>query len=81
MSHIVLVHGAWQGAWCWERVGPLLRQAGHVVTAESLTGCGEHSAELSPSVTLASRHRSRHDARSPTCSRRHCDIATHEVDS
>ena len=52
MSHIVLVHGAWQGAWCWERVGPLLRQAGHDVTAESLAGCGERSAELSPAVTL-----------------------------
>ena len=31
----VLVHGAWHGAWCWERVVPLLARHGHrVVTPE-----------------------------------------------
>lgn len=25
----VLVHGAWHGAWCWDRVAPLLHEAGH----------------------------------------------------
>lgn len=24
---VVLVHGAWHGAWCWQRVVPRLRQA------------------------------------------------------
>jgi hypothetical protein len=28
MAVFVLVHGAWHGAWCWERVLPLLEQRG-----------------------------------------------------
>jgi pimeloyl-ACP methyl ester carboxylesterase len=52
MNEIVLVHGAWQGAWCWERVVPLLERAGRVVTAPTLTGSGNRAAELSPDVTL-----------------------------
>src|SRR5688572_19598199 len=38
--HFVLVHGAWHGAWCWERVAPLLREQGHDVTAVELQGQG-----------------------------------------
>ncbi|MCV7301782.1 alpha/beta hydrolase [Mycobacterium barrassiae] len=35
MTTFALVHGAWHSAWCWERVTPLLQQAGHdVVTPE-----------------------------------------------
>ncbi|MBO0831745.1 MAG: alpha/beta hydrolase [Actinobacteria bacterium] len=30
MSTFVLVHGAWHGAWCWERLTPELAQRGHV---------------------------------------------------
>jgi pimeloyl-ACP methyl ester carboxylesterase len=52
MTEIVLVHGAWQGAWCWEKVVPLLERAGRVVTAPTLTGSGTRAAELSPGVTL-----------------------------
>jgi hypothetical protein len=29
----VLVHGAWHGAWCWQRVVPLLEAHGHRVEA------------------------------------------------
>lgn len=29
MTTFGLVHGAWHGAWCWERLTPLLQQAGH----------------------------------------------------
>ncbi|HYS50359.1 MAG TPA: alpha/beta hydrolase, partial [Burkholderiales bacterium] len=25
----MLVHGAWHGGWCWKRVAPALRAAGH----------------------------------------------------
>lgn len=53
MSAIVLVHGAWQGAWCWEKVVPLLEAAGRVVVTPTLTGSGVRSAELSAAVTLA----------------------------
>ena len=28
MATFVLVHGAWHGAWCWDRVTPLLTAAG-----------------------------------------------------
>jgi hypothetical protein len=33
----VLVHGAYHGAWCWRRVVPLLRAAGHEVFTPTLT--------------------------------------------
>ncbi|TCP55187.1 pimeloyl-ACP methyl ester carboxylesterase [Tamaricihabitans halophyticus] len=31
MTTFVLVHARWHGAWCWERVVPSLRDAGHTV--------------------------------------------------
>ena len=52
MNDIVLVHGAWQGAWCWQRVVPLLQVAGRVVVTPTLTGSGTRAAELSEAVTL-----------------------------
>jgi pimeloyl-ACP methyl ester carboxylesterase len=36
MATFVLVHGAFHGAWCWESLAPLLRQAGHEVVAMDL---------------------------------------------
>jgi pimeloyl-ACP methyl ester carboxylesterase len=36
MATFALVHGAWHGAWCWERMTPLLEQAGHTVIAPDL---------------------------------------------
>src|ERR1700727_4111741 len=36
MTHFVLVHVAWHNACCWERVIPVLRDAGHSVTAVAL---------------------------------------------
>ena len=36
----VLVHGAWHGAWCWEKLVPLLREQGHEVSAVELQGQG-----------------------------------------
>ena len=36
----VLVHGAWHGAWCWEKLTPLLREQGHEVAAVELQGQG-----------------------------------------
>lgn len=41
MSNIyVLVHGAWQGGWIWEKVTPLLEEKGHIVHAVDLPGHG-----------------------------------------
>jgi len=49
---MVLVHGAWHGAWCWHRVLPLLRQAGVRTHAITLTGVGERAHLMSPSIGL-----------------------------
>jgi pimeloyl-ACP methyl ester carboxylesterase len=36
MTTFALVHGAWHGAWCWDRVAPLLRAHGHATIAVDL---------------------------------------------
>lgn len=40
MARIVLVHGAFAGAWCWEPVLEPLREAGHDVQTLDLPGSG-----------------------------------------
>ena len=52
MATFVLVHGAWVGGWCWQKVIPFLEAAGHKVYAPSLTGLAERASELSPDVGL-----------------------------
>jgi pimeloyl-ACP methyl ester carboxylesterase len=51
MSTYVLVHGAWHGAWCWERVVPLLEVHGHSVVAPDLPGMGDDRTPLAD-ITL-----------------------------
>ncbi|KAL8473632.1 hypothetical protein ACS0TY_030468 [Phlomoides rotata] len=46
MVHIVLVHGACHGAWCWYKVKPLLEAAGHRVTALDMAASGIDSRSL-----------------------------------
>jgi len=41
MSHFLLVHGAWHGAWCWEQVVPRLGARGHSARAIDLPGHGD----------------------------------------
>jgi pimeloyl-ACP methyl ester carboxylesterase len=48
----VLVHGAWLGAWCWARVLPALRGAGHLAHAVTLTGVGERAHLMSGDIRL-----------------------------
>ena len=50
MSIYVLIHGAWHGGWCWNKVVPLLEQAGHKVLAPDLPGHGDD--KTSPSEIL-----------------------------
>ena len=52
MATYVLIHGAWHGGWCWERVASLLRARHHEVYSPSLTGAGARKHLLSPSVGM-----------------------------
>jgi pimeloyl-ACP methyl ester carboxylesterase len=52
MATFVLVHGAWFGGWCWQKVIPFLEAAGHEVYAPTHTGLAERASELSPEVGL-----------------------------
>ena len=51
MATFVLIHGAYQGGWIWQRIEQRLRQAGHTVYAPTLDGCGERKASLRPGIT------------------------------
>src|SRR6476620_7093518 len=51
-SPIVLVHGAWHGGWCWQRVVDRLTAKGRTVFAPTLSGVGERSHLASETITL-----------------------------
>jgi pimeloyl-ACP methyl ester carboxylesterase len=51
MARILLVHGAFGRAACWDRVAPGLRDAGHSVEAIDLPGAGEDPTPVAE-VTL-----------------------------
>ena len=52
MSTYILVHGAWAGGWCWDKVVPLLKQAGHQVETLDLPGHGQDRTPIRE-ITLA----------------------------
>ena len=52
-KQFVLVHGAWHGAWCWEKVTPLLTGAGHGVHTLDLPGLGSDPTPVAE-ITLDS---------------------------
>ena len=45
---IILVHGAWHGGWCWDRVAPLLREAGFEVLTPTLSGLEADATSTTP---------------------------------
>ncbi|MGD9803492.1 MAG: alpha/beta fold hydrolase [Hyphomicrobiaceae bacterium] len=51
MTTFVLVHGAYQGGWIWQRIASRLRDAGHAVYAPTLDGCAERSGAMRPGIT------------------------------
>ena len=50
---IVIVHGAWGGAWAFRRVESLLREKGDNVYRPQLTGLGERVHLATPDVGLS----------------------------
>jgi len=55
----VLVHGAWHGAWCWEKLTPLLESEGHTVVTPDLPGRGDAPAPASEMTLAANAERVR----------------------
>ncbi len=55
MSEVVLVHGAWHGAWCWDRVGAHLDVLGVPWTAVELpfTGLKDDAAAARNAIVAA----------------------------
>ncbi|HZP99587.1 MAG TPA: alpha/beta fold hydrolase [Reyranella sp.] len=51
MSTIVLLHGAYQGGWIWNRVAERLRRQGHLVFAPTLDGCAERAPQIRKGIT------------------------------
>jgi len=51
MPPILLIHGAWHGAWCWDRLIPALAARGRKSVAIDLPGAGEDQTPLA-GVTL-----------------------------
>ncbi len=57
-STVVLVHGAWGGSWCWERVVPLLDELGVRAVTVDLPSVGavpEHDCSLAADAAVVAR--------------------------
>jgi pimeloyl-ACP methyl ester carboxylesterase len=54
---LVLIHGAFHGAWCWQRVVSNLKRAGRDVHTPTLSGLGERAAEASQQTNLSTHVR------------------------
>jgi len=50
MASFLLVHGSWQGAWCWREIVPRLESRGHQAVAIDLPGHGKDTAPRNPIV-------------------------------
>ncbi len=50
MTTFLLVHGAWHGGWCWEKLARILVQAGHHVLTPDLAGLGADHENRSPGL-------------------------------
>lgn len=52
MTTFVLVHGAWHGGWCWDRVRRVLEATGVSVYTPTLAGSGERAHLASRDICL-----------------------------
>lgn len=55
MATYVLLHGAYQGGWIWQRVTPHLIAAGHRVFTPTLDGCAERRHALRSGIDTESQ--------------------------
>ena len=51
MTTFVLIHGAFHGGWCWDRVAPLMEAKGHTVFAPDMPSHGDDPMDAAD-VTL-----------------------------
>ena len=51
-TSFVLVHGAWHGGWCWDRVRPFLEAANTRVVTPTLSGLAEKAAKSASAPVL-----------------------------
>jgi len=51
MATFVLIHGAYQGGWIWQKVAGHLRAKGHTVYAPTLDGCAERKHQVRKGIT------------------------------
>ena len=52
MANVLLVHGAWHGGWCWQKLADELGSRSHAVQAPDMPGHGDDPTPLAE-VTLA----------------------------
>jgi len=52
VADFLLIHGAWHGGWCWDRVVTLLEQQGHRVSAPTLAGLEQDRLEKVDEIGL-----------------------------
>ncbi|MFJ5265156.1 alpha/beta fold hydrolase [Streptomyces sp. NPDC088387] len=57
MATFVLTHGSWGGVWTWDRLRPLLEDAGHRVLTPTLTRFAEKHDLTGPEVGLGTNAR------------------------
>jgi pimeloyl-ACP methyl ester carboxylesterase len=53
LQTFILVHGAWHGAWCWDKLIPYLEKAGHKALALDLPA---HGRDMTPVKGLTLQH-------------------------
>jgi len=51
LTTVVLIHGAYQGGWIWQRVAGYLTQQNCRVIAPTLEGCAERRHQLRAGIT------------------------------
>jgi pimeloyl-ACP methyl ester carboxylesterase len=53
VATFVLIHGSFHGGWCWEKIVPKLREAGHIAIAPDLPGMALEETVPLKDVTLS----------------------------